>query len=110
MATVTSDPPRAGLGRRMLGSPVIDLLLGPHGVDRYLELIRPTLTVADARAEVVAVGRQSPRSVTLTLRPNRAWTGFEAGQYVAVGVEIDGVRRPRTYSPASSAHPGRELE
>ena len=39
-------PPRPGLARRLLGSPVVDLLLGPHGVDRYLELISPTLTVA----------------------------------------------------------------
>src|SRR5437588_234874 len=29
--------------------------------------------------------------------------GFRAGQFVRVGVEIDGVRRTRTYSPASSA-------
>jgi ferredoxin-NADP reductase len=110
MATLASDPPRPGLARRLLGSPVVDLLLGPHGVDRYLELISPTLTVADARAEVKAVRRQTARSVTLTLRPNRAWAGFEAGQYVAVGVEIDGVRRTRTYSPASSGHRDRELE
>jgi ferredoxin-NADP reductase len=110
MATLASDPPRPGLARRLLGSPVVDLLLGPHGVDRYLELISPTLTVTDARAEVVAVRNQTPRSVTLTLRPNRAWTGFQPGQYVAVGVEIDGVRRTRTYSPASSAHRGRQLE
>src|ERR1700761_5467965 len=110
MATLASDPPRSGLGRRLLRSPVVDLLLGPHGVDRYLELIRPTLTVTDARAEVTAVRRQTSRSVTLTLRPNRAWAGFAAGQYVAVGVEIDGVRRTRTYSPASSQHAGRELE
>ncbi len=110
MATLASDPPRPGLARRLLGSPVVDLLLGPHGVDRYLELISPTLTVADARAEVTAVRRQTERSVTLTLRPNRAWAGFAAGQFVAVGVEIDGVRRTRTYSPASSAHRGRELE
>jgi ferredoxin-NADP reductase len=110
MATLTSDPPRPGLARRLLRSPVVDLLLGPHGVDRYLELIRPTFTVADARAKVVAVQRQTPRSVTLTLAPNAAWGGFEAGQYVAVGVEIDGVRRTRTYSPAGSARHRRALE
>jgi ferredoxin-NADP reductase len=109
--TTTAPPPlRPGLARRLLGSPVVDLLLGPHGVDRYLELISPTLTVGDARAQVVAVRRQTARSVTLTLRPNRAWAGFEAGQYVAVGVEIDGVRRTRTYSPAGSAWDRRELE
>ncbi len=110
MATIAPHPPRPGLTRRLLGSPVVDLLLGPHGVDRYLELISPTLTVTDARAEVTAVARPTARSVTLTLAPNRAWTGFEAGQYVAVGVEIDGVRRTRTYSPAGSAHRRGELE
>jgi ferredoxin-NADP reductase len=97
--------------RRVLGSPVVDLLLGPHGVDRYLELIRPAMTIREARAEVIAVRRQTDRSVTLTLETNGAWGGFQAGQFVRVGFEIDGVRRTRTYSPAGSQHgPGRELE
>jgi stearoyl-CoA 9-desaturase NADPH oxidoreductase len=95
--------------QRLLRSPLVDLLVGPHGVDRYLELVRPTLTVSDARAEVLSVCHQTPRSVTLTLRPNAAWRGFRAGQFVRVGFEIDGVRRTRTYSPASSEH-ARELE
>src|SRR3977135_3764745 len=90
--------------RRILSSRFFDLLVGPHGVDRYLELIRPNLTLSDARAEVVAIDRQTPRSVTLTLRPNAAGGGFRAGQFGRVGVEIDGVRRTRTYSPASSEH------
>jgi stearoyl-CoA 9-desaturase NADPH oxidoreductase len=97
-ATVLKTP------RRLLRSQLVDLLVGPHGIDRYLELIRPDLTVNDPRAEVLAVRRQTERSVTITLRPNAAWTGFSAGQFVRVGVEIDGVRRTRTYSPASSQH------
>lgn len=105
------EPPRLTVGQRVLRSPVVDLLLGPHGVDRYLELIHPRLSVSDARAEVVAVRRQTARSVTLTLRPNRAFGGVRAGQFVRVGVEIDGVRRTRTYSPAGSEHARRrELE
>jgi stearoyl-CoA 9-desaturase NADPH oxidoreductase len=95
--------------RRLLRSQLVDLLVGPHGIDRYLELVRPTLTVSDARAEVVHVRHQTPRSVTLILRPNAAWRGFRAGQFARVGVEIDGVRRTRTYSPASSEHSA-ELE
>jgi stearoyl-CoA 9-desaturase NADPH oxidoreductase len=95
--------PVATATRRLLRSPLVDLLLGPHGVDRYLELIRPDLTVRDARAEVVAVRHQTARSVTLTVRTNAAWRGFRAGQFVRVGVELNGVRRTRTYSPASSA-------
>lgn len=91
---------------RALRSPVVDLLVGPHGIDRYLELIDPSLTIRDARAEVVAVRRQTHRSVTLTLKPNRAFEGFRAGQFVKVGIEIDGVRRTRTYSPASAEREG----
>jgi ferredoxin-NADP reductase len=94
---------------RLLRSNLVDLLVGPHGIDRYLELIRPELTVRDARAEVTAVRCQTPRSVTATLRPNAAWRGFRAGQFVRVGCEIDGVRRTRTYSPACAEN-GRELE
>ena len=96
--------------RRLLASPVVDLLLGPHGIDRYLELIDPSLTVREARAHVLAVHRQTERSVTLRLAPNAAWRGHRAGQFVPVGVEIDGVRHTRTYSPASSERRAGELE
>jgi ferredoxin-NADP reductase len=96
--------------KRLLRSQLVDLLVGPHGIDRYLELVSPTLTVRDARAEVTAVRRQTPRSVTFTVRPNAAFGGFKAGQFVRVGVEIDGIRRTRTYSPASSQHDPGALE
>jgi stearoyl-CoA 9-desaturase NADPH oxidoreductase len=96
--------PVATATRRLLRSPLIDVLLGPHGIDRYLELIRPEITVRDARARVVSVVRTTPRSATLTLKPNSAWSGFQAGQFVKVGLEIDGIRRSRTYSPACSQH------
>jgi ferredoxin-NADP reductase len=105
-STFVQPPSPRRVGSRLLRSPFVDLLLGPHGVDRYLELIRPSLTVRDARAEVTAVRRQTPRSVTLTLRPNSAWTGFHAGQFVRAGFELDGLRRTRTYSPAGSEHAG----
>lgn len=91
-----------GLRDRVLRSPLVDLLAGPHGVDRYTELVEPTWTLGDARAKVIAVKRQAPRSVTLTLEPNRAFTGFKAGQHINLSVEIDGRRRTRCYSPASA--------
>jgi len=94
--------PALSPARRFLRSGLVDLLVGPHGVDRYLELIRPELTIRDARARVLEVRHQTERSVTLTVRPNSAWSGFKAGQFIRVGVEIDGARRTRTYSPACS--------
>ena len=90
------------LTRRVRRSPLLELLTGPHGVDRYTELVDATWTQADARAKVIAVRRQTPRSVTLTLEPNRAFTGFRAGQHINLTVEIDGRRRTRPYSPASA--------
>lgn len=90
------------LTRRVLGSSLVDLLTGPHGVDRYTELVSPTWTQNDARARVVAVRRSTPRSVTLLLEPNDAFPGFKAGQHVNLSVDIDGRRRTRCYSPASA--------
>ena len=97
------------LTRRARRSPLLELLTGPHGVDRYTELVDPTWTQGDARAKVVAVRRQTPRSVTLTLEPNRAFTGFRAGQHINLTVEIDGRRRTRCYSPASAQN-ARQIE
>ncbi|GAA2403237.1 ferredoxin reductase [Mycolicibacterium llatzerense] len=90
------------LSRRVRRSALVGILTGPHGVDRYTEVFDRTWTVNDARAKVVAVRRQTPRSVTLTLQPNDAWQGFKAGQHINLTVEIDGRRRTRCYSPANS--------
>ena len=97
------------LTRRARRSPLLELLTGPHGVDRYTELVDPTWNRREARAKVVAVRRQTPRSVTLTLEPNRAFTGFQAGQHINLTVEVDGRRRTRPYSPAS-AEDARHIE
>jgi ferredoxin-NADP reductase len=104
----TARPNR--LARRLLGSALAEALTTPHGVDRYVELVRPAFSLRDVRAEVLAVRRATERSVTLTLRPNDNWQGFRAGQFVRLGIEVDGVRHSRTYSPASSAHVGDLLE
>ena len=95
------------LRNRVLRSPLVDLLTGPHGVDRYTELVEPTWTLGDSRAKVVAVRRQTPRSVTLTLEPNAAFLAgarFRAGQHLNLTVEVDGRRRTRCYSPANGEH------
>ncbi|MDT5187927.1 MAG: stearoyl-CoA 9-desaturase oxidoreductase [Mycobacterium sp.] len=102
MFTQISKP---SLRERVLRSPLVDLLTGPHGVDRYTELVEPTWTLGDTRAKVVAVRRQTPRSVTLTLEPNAAFQAgpaLRAGQHVTLSVEVDGRRQTRCYSPANA--------
>ena len=106
----TNTGPSRGVGQRVLGLGLLDLLAGPPGVDGYLEQIRPTWVVRQCRAEVTGIRHQTPDSVTLRLRANRAWEGFRAGQFLRLAVEVDGVRRTRCYSPASAAGTDRELE
>ena len=91
------------LKQRVLGSDLVNLLTGPHGVDRYTELVAPTWTRGESRAKVVDVRRTTPRSVTLVLAPNEAFAGTaKAGQYVNLSVEIDGRQHTRCYSPANA--------
>jgi ferredoxin-NADP reductase len=95
-----------GIRHRVMRSPLVSVLAGPHGVDSYTELVDRAWTDREARATVVDVSRSTPRSVTLTLEPNarcaRARSGFRAGQYLNVTVEIGGRRHTRCYSPANA--------
>ncbi len=68
-----------------------------------MELVRPSWSSTEVRAKIVRVERTTPRTVTLTLRPNGNWAGFRAGQYAELSVEIDGVRHTRCYSMANAA-------
>lgn len=89
---------------------ILDALAGPHGIDGYLEQVDPLLVTRECRAEVTAVDRHTEGATTLKLRPNRAWSGFEAGQFINLAVEIDGVRHQRCYSPACREGRHSELE
>jgi ferredoxin-NADP reductase len=106
-------PARRPLPARLLRQAlrVFNAAATPYGVDRYVELVRPSWSSNEIRAKVVRVERSTPRSVTLTLRPNGNWAGFQAGQYTQLSVEIDGVRHTRCYSMANAAvGPGRLIE
>jgi ferredoxin-NADP reductase len=63
----------------------------------YLTLANP-LWSTELRGRVVAVRRETARATTLRIRPGRRWTGHRPGQYVRVGVDVDGVRHWRSYS------------
>jgi stearoyl-CoA 9-desaturase NADPH oxidoreductase len=99
------------LTSRVLRSRAVAALATPHPVDRYLELVNPMWAVEEVRAQVVGVHRETdaPEPVTtLTVRPTGTWQGFRAGQFVQVGVDIDGARRTRCFSISSSAASGAE--
>jgi len=104
MSPVQTSAPRTPTGTGIARWPgrLLDALTSPVNPDRYLELLGPMRVVNEARAQVVGIRHQTPDTVTLTLRANRAWRGHQAGQHVRLSVEIDGVRHTRCYSPANA--------
>src|SRR5512135_1941950 len=96
--------------RRLFGAAT--WLTTPVLPDDYLSLVNPLWSTRELRGRVEAVRRETADAATLVIRPGWGWTGHRAGQYVGVGVDIDGVRHWRTYSltsppPTSPLPPGR---
>ncbi|WP_420034291.1 ferredoxin reductase [Streptomyces sp. cg28] len=83
----------------------VNQLTSPLAVDDYLGLLDPLWSARHPAGRVTALRREAPGAVTLTIRPGRGWTGHLAGQYLPIGVEIDGARHWRTYS-ITSPQPG----
>jgi ferredoxin-NADP reductase len=88
--------------RELLRSKLVSALTYPHSVDHYLELVSPLWSVDRIRAEVAEVIRETSDVVTLVLRPNENFQGYQAGQYVAITVEVEGVRHTRCFSLSST--------
>jgi ferredoxin-NADP reductase len=80
---------------------VVELLTTPLVPADYLDVIAPLRNPDVLRARVEAVRPETATSVTLVLRPGRGWVPHQPGQYVRVGVDVDGVRLWRSYSITS---------
>lgn len=64
----------------------------------YLDLFHPLRSGADLRGRVVAVEPETADAATIVIKPGSDWAGHVPGQYVRVGIDVDGVRRWRAYS------------
>ena len=65
---------------------------------------------ADLRGRIVVGHRRRPPSPPpILVKPGRDWAGHVPGQYVRVGVDVDGVRLWRTYSLTHGPRPDRHL-
>jgi ferredoxin-NADP reductase len=79
-----------------------DMFAYPLRHSHYLELVNPLWTEHVLKARVVGVSDETDGTRTLTLRPGRGWRSHRAGQFVRLGVPIDGKRHTRTYSISSA--------
>jgi ferredoxin-NADP reductase len=67
----------------------------------YLDLVNPLRAGADLRGRIVEITSETRDAATVVIRPGRDWVGHRPGQYIRVGVDVDGVRQWRAYSLTS---------
>ena len=64
----------------------------------YLDLFDPLRPGADLRGRIVDVHPETADAATIVIRPGADWAGHVPGQYVRIGIDVDGVRLWRAYS------------
>jgi stearoyl-CoA 9-desaturase NADPH oxidoreductase len=64
----------------------------------YLDLFAPLRAGADLRGRIGEVRPETADAATIVIRPGADWAGHVPGQYVRVGIDVDGVRLWRAYS------------
>ena len=77
-------------------------LTTPLHPDDYLSMINPLWTARELRGRIEEVVPETDDAATLVIRPGWGWSfKHEAGQYVGIGVEVDGKFHWRSYSLSS---------
>jgi stearoyl-CoA 9-desaturase NADPH oxidoreductase len=88
--------------RRVLNA--LNTLSTPLLVDDYLELINPLWSTRELRGRIEEVKHETADAATIMIKPGYRWPGHKPGQYVRIGIDIDGVRHWRAYSLTSDPY------
>jgi stearoyl-CoA 9-desaturase NADPH oxidoreductase len=72
--------------------------------DDYLEMVNPLWSTRELRGRVTDVEREGSTAVTVSIKPGWEWKGHRPGQYLRLGIEVDGVHHWRAYSLTSDPH------
>ncbi len=100
VATPNPAPPDAQANRRGRAwlPRLARTLLAPDAFDFWASRLRPGWSWDQPLARIVSRRTESSDAFTLVLQPNRHWRGFQPGQHLNIGAEIDGARIVRSYS------------
>jgi stearoyl-CoA 9-desaturase NADPH oxidoreductase len=79
-------------------------LFTPLLPDDYLELINPLWSTKELRGRIERIRPEAGDAATIFIRPSAEWPGHRAGQYVRIGVVVDGIFHWRAYSLTSEPH------
>jgi ferredoxin-NADP reductase len=80
-------------------------LFNPLRPDDYLEMVNPLWTTKELRGKVERIEPQGSEAASVLIRPGYEWPGHQPGQYVRLGLVIDGRYHWRAYSLTSDPQP-----
>src|SRR3954469_25868875 len=93
----TATTPRINVLRGLAARATTPLL-----PDDYLKMLNPLWTARALRGEVIGVQKETDDSATVTIRPGWGFSGdYRPGQYVGIGLRVDGRWHWRSYSLTS---------
>jgi stearoyl-CoA 9-desaturase NADPH oxidoreductase len=76
-------------------------LFTPLLPDDYLELINPLWSTQELRGRIERIERETADAATIVIKPGWEWEGHDPGQYLRIGIVVDGVHHWRAYSLTS---------
>lgn len=89
---------------------ILKRLSTPLLPDDYTQLVHPLWSARELRGQIVSAKRHHGDTVSLTIRPGWAVpVDFEAGQFIGIGVQIDGRYTWRSYSLTCTPKPAGDL-
>lgn len=100
MTTTVQAPPAATTLRDRVIR-FAELVTTPLVPADYLDILDPLRAGADLRGRIVSIHPETLDAVTLVIKPGRSWSKHTPGQYIRIGVDVDGVRMWRAYSLTS---------
>jgi ferredoxin-NADP reductase len=69
--------------------------------DDYLEMINPLWSTQELRGRIGRIEHETADAVTVVIKPGWAWPGHKPGQYLRIGMPVNGIHHWRAYSITS---------
>jgi ferredoxin-NADP reductase len=81
----------------------VEAFFSPLLPDDYLELINPLWSTQELRGRIERIHPEADGAVTVVIKPGHKWGGHLPGQYLRIGVVVDGIHHWRAYSLTSDS-------